>query len=254
MSPVRKEKLLNLCVLIATMLGALALRLTYLALHPLETRDGIGYVRFIEKLHAEGAAAFPDLLQTQPPLFVWLSWKLTDCGLDAATAAVSVNIAAGVLLLIPVYFAGKRLFGEVKYGFMSSGIAAVMPLLVRFSCERLRESLYLLCAAIVLCCWLYAVTRVCAKRNFFFCGLFGVVAVFCRYEGLELLLLGAFALPSALLAKPRLKNFFFALLAFSVGVFVGYFVMRSLPGMPDIFVIFYNRVKIFCLVQQFKPF
>ena len=211
------------------MAGALAVRLFYCWSHPMETRDGIGYIQFTQRWFEEGTAALPAFLQTQPPLFCYLSRALMFTGLSAEAATQLVNLSAGTLLLIPVYFAGKLLFNDKRAGLWLGALSAVMPTLVKYSCERLREGLYFFFAFWVICFWLHAVKQSRPMQNAFLCGLCAVLSLLCRYEALE------------------------AGFVFVLGALLGVAVIRLLPGMPDILTIFVNRIWSQCLGTSINP-
>jgi membrane protein len=236
------------------MAGALAVRLFYCWSHPMETRDGIGYIQFTQRWFEEGTAALPAFLQTQPPLFCYLSRALMFIGLSAEAATQLVNLSAGTLLLIPVYFAGKLLFNDKRAGLWLGALSAVMPTLVKYSCERLREGLYFFFAFWVICFWLHAVKQSRPMQNAFLCGLCAVLSLLCRYEALELLVFCGIGLPAAIFFPDRAwKNALKAGFVFVLGALLGVAVIRLLPGMPDILTIFVNRIWSQCLGTSINP-
>lgn len=220
----------------------------------METRDGIGYILFTQQWFEEGGAALPDFLQTQPPLFCYLSRALMFTGLSAAAATQLINLTAGTLLLIPVYLTGKTLFDDKHAGLWLGTFAAVMPPLVKYSCERLREGLYFFFAFWIICVWLYAVKQIRPALNAFLCGMLAVLSLLCRYEALELLVFCGITLPAAAFFphfawKKALKTGSM----FALGALLGIIAIRLLPGMPDIFTIFMNRIWSQCLGTSINP-
>ena len=127
---VEYKKLLPLFILPLLMLGALAVRLIYLAEAPMETRDGISYVNFTQQWFEMGQAAIPSFDRVPPPLFCYLGKTLMFSGIDAATALLIINMTCGVLLLIPAYLIGKNIYNDPGAGLWFAGFAAVMPPLV----------------------------------------------------------------------------------------------------------------------------
>jgi hypothetical protein len=55
------------------MFSALLMRLAYLAFHPMESRDGIYYIRLVEEWFRNGESAIPDFTRIPPPLYCYLS-------------------------------------------------------------------------------------------------------------------------------------------------------------------------------------
>ena len=236
------------------MLVGFAARWIYICTHPMESRDGITYIEFIRDWYARGDAAIPDFLQTQPPLFCYLSRALMFCGLSAEAGSLTVNFVAGILLIIPVYFSGKLLFGGKKPGLFLALLAAVMPVLVKYSCVRLREGLYFFFLFTTLNFLLHVLwgkkELICA----FLCGLFATTALLVRYEALEMLVFcGAGIFLCRFFPKPEWKKILFVLLLFLAGIAAGIAVIKLLPGMPDITAIFINRIKVQCFGTSLNP-
>ena len=169
-------------------------------------------------------------------------------GFSAESATLTVTLAAGVVLLIPVYVAGRALWKERAAAAWLCVLVAVMPVFVRYSCQRLREGLYLLFAMATVCAWLLAMKRIHMLRSAGVCGFLAVVNLLCRYEAAELLVVGALTLPfAALFPGWRWKLTGRMVLAFWGGVLCGAAVVFVLPGMPNIWAIYFNRVYMHCL-------
>ena len=251
------EKLRTLpdwAVLALLMLFALAVRLIYLWGHPLESRDGIGYIRFVQDWYERGAAALPDFLSTKPPLFCYLSRSLMYLGVDVQSATLAVSLAAGVLVLIPIYISGRALWKERAAAVWLCALASVLPVFVRYSCLRLREGLYLLSTFSVVCAWILAMKRIHMFRSAAVCGFLAVIALLCRYEAAELLFCGALTLPfAALFPGWRWKAAGRMVLAYGAGVVFGIALILMLPGMPNMWAIYFNRVWSHCLGTFINP-
>jgi len=220
----------------------------------METRDGIGYIQFIQRWFDEGPAFFSAYLHIQPPLFCYLSRALMFSGLSAETATLLVNLTAGTLSLVPIYLTGKVLFRDKNAGLWLCALAAVMPTLVKYSCERLREGLFFFFAFWIICVWFYAIKRIHLTLNSFCCGMIATLSLLCRYEALELLLFCGISLPVAVFfPNSDWKTALRAELTFAVGVLFGVILIRILPGMPDILFIFINRIWSQCLGFSINP-
>ncbi|MCI5779189.1 MAG: glycosyltransferase family 39 protein [Lentisphaeria bacterium] len=237
------------------MLGALAVRLIYLAEAPMETRDGISYVNFTRQWFEMGQAAIPSFDRVPPPLFCYLGRGMMFLGLSAATALLTINMTCGVLLLIPAYLIGKSIYDDRSAGFRFAGFAAVMPPLVEFSCIRLRESLYLFLVFWVVSLWIMAIRS--RRRGEWFaalCGALAVIAIYCRYEALELLAFVVLSLPViGLFPHWQWRRAAVIALFVAGGVIVAAALMHVLPGMPDVLRVFYNRIYAQCLGTSLNP-
>ena len=242
-------------ILSILMLGALAVRLIYLAEAPMETRDGISYVNFTQRWFESGRAALPSFDRTSPPLFCYLGRGMMFLGLSASTALLTINMTCGVLLLIPAYLIGKHIYDDRNAGLWFAGFAAVMPPLVEFSCVRLRESLYLFLVFWIVSLWVMTIRCRCrGEWAAALCGASAVVATYCRYEALELLAFVALSLPIiGLFPKWQWRRATMIALAVAGGVIVAAAVMHWLPGMPDILRVFYNRIYAQCLGTSINP-
>ena len=249
-----RSRLIEALELLLVLLVAAIVRGIYLFNHPLETRDGILYIEFIRDWFARGDAAIPEFLQTQPPLYCYLSRILMYCNLSAEASSLSVNFAAGILLIIPIYFSGKLLFGGKKPGLQLALLAAVMPVLIKYSCIRLREGLYFFFLFVTFNFLLHTLwgkrESICA----FLCGLFATTALLARYEALEMLLFcGGGIFLCGFFPQVRWKKILLLTGIFLLGVLAGIAVIKLLPGLPDITIIFINRIKAQWLGTSLNP-
>lgn len=235
----------NMIWLTPILFGGGGVRLLYLWLHPMVTRDGITYINFCQNWFEQGNEALPSFLQTQPALLFYLGKLLMHWGIPAESSLLLINLVAGILLLIPVYMIGRLIFqAHPENALWLTGFAAVMPKLVEYSCSQLRESLYFLFFALVFCFWGYAVQRIYLKWNAFFCGLSILCAMQCRYESLELLIFCFATLPLILWKKHNFRTALIGITFISIGIVMGITFFRCLPDMPDFWIIYRNRIGI----------
>lgn len=241
-------------VLVLLMLFALTVRLFYVYGHPLEARDGIYYIQFTQEWFTHGAAALPDHLSIKPPLYCYLARALMYLGVSASGATLCVNLAAGTLLMIPVYLSGRALWKERSAAVWLCALAAVTPLFVKYSCLRLREGLYIFLAFSTVCAWLLALKKIHMLRASAACAFLAVLNLCCRYEAAELLICAALTLPiAALFPGWRWKLAGKTALAFLIGAAIGAAVIVALPGMPNMLAIYFTRIYMQCLGTSVNP-
>lgn len=230
--------------LAAVVFAAFLLRLAYAEINPMLTRDGIGYLEFCRNWRLAGDAALPFEMQGKPLLFQYLICVLMQYGLTAETAAQWINLIAGTLLVIPVYLAANVLFGRKPEAFCAAIFAAVMPPMVKYSVECLREGLYLFFSA-----WcLFALFQVLKKKGgpwSFVCGIFVLLAMMCRFEALELVVICGIAIPvGVFFPEKKWQCAGTATLLFAAGIATACMLFLLLPGMPSPCEIYLNRLRL----------
>lgn len=241
-------------ILATLMLFALGIRLIRLWGHPLEFRDGLYYIQFTQEWFDRGAAALPEYLSIKPPLYCYLSRALMYLGFTASAATLTVSLVSGVLLLIPVYITGRVLWKERSAAVWLTLFASGMPVLVRYSCTRLREGLYLFFTFSAVCAWILAIRKIHPLRGAACCAFLSMLNLMCRYEAAEILVTAAVTLPvAALLPAWRWKEAGKVVLALGCGVLAGAAVMAFLPGMPNLLVIYFSRIYMQCLGTLINP-
>ena len=234
-------------------LAALAVRIGYLSLHPMESRDGILYTNFVRQWFLLGDAAIPDYTRIPPPLYCYTSRLLMYFGITAEIATILVSMVSGVLLFIPLYFAGRIFWGR-RGAFWCGILGTVFPPLVRFSCSRLREGVYYLFVFSAFAFFFYAAKRIRPALNYALCGAMCVLAIFSRYEAFELLLVvPAGIMLCSFFSEKSLKSTLVNLLSFGAAVVLTSLLLNYLPGMPDIITIFWNRIYLQCLGTFINP-
>lgn len=126
------------------------------------------------------------LSHNQQPLYSLLVAFVSRWVSDFELAGKLVSSIFGILLIIPVYFLGKRIFNE-KIVFLSSLLLVIHPYIRRFSADVLKESTYLFFLATAI--WFAWRTIQDEKEySFLFIPLFSVIAYLVRPDGVELLL------------------------------------------------------------------
>ena len=236
------------------MVLALAVRLVYLHLNPLVSRDGIHYILFTREWFAHGSAALPSFARMPPPLFCYLGRALMYLGIDAACGLGIINMFFGVATLIPAYLIGRTLYDDRKAGLWLAAFAAVAPPLVTFSCLKERECLYVFMLFWVVWLWTMVVREKQQMRSATGCGAAVIIAMYCRYEAIELLPFAILGLPlSVLIPSRQWKRSLQVLGCAAGGAVCALVVMLLLPGMPNIIRIFYNQFYAQCLGTSLNP-
>lgn len=179
---VKNEKI-NLFILLLTSL----LLSIYLFFQPyVISLDGAFQFIPIAKLFATGS--FKDALNYtgQQPLYPFLISLIFRWIPDFELAGRLVASVFGILMIFPVYYLGKRIFGQ-KIAFLSVLFLIIHPYVWRFSAEVLKESTYLFFLATTL--WFaWRAIQDERKYSFLFIPFFSVLAYLVRPDGFELLL------------------------------------------------------------------
>jgi 4-amino-4-deoxy-L-arabinose transferase-like glycosyltransferase len=175
--------------LLVLLLLAAGLR-TWLFCHTaVAARDSIGFIRIAWLLrhqpwadvlrHSEQHPGYPVLL-----LLVSYPVRLLLHGPEALVMQFSAqltSVLAGTLLVVPMFYLGRELFGRTA-GFWASVLFQVLPASCRVLSDGLSEATFLLFAATAL----YLAVRGLRTRSpgtFALCGLFGALAYLTRPEG-----------------------------------------------------------------------
>ena len=126
------------------------------------------------------------LSHNQQPLYPLIVAFVSRWMPDFELAGKLVSSLFGILLIIPVYFLGKRIFDE-KIAFLSSIFLVIHPYIRRFSADVLKESTYLFFLGTAI--W-YAWRTIHNEKGypFLFIPLFSVLAYLVRPDGFEVLL------------------------------------------------------------------
>jgi hypothetical protein len=154
------------------------------------TRDGIGFIEYASRLQHEPCA---HVLRTtdQHPLYPLHIYAVAECYQSVVQRTLTcydwefcahlANVWTGLLLVVPMYFVGKRLGGRTV-GFGAALLFQVLPVPVRVTADTLSEGLHLLCVA----CGIWSALHALETRRlpwFLVSGLCGGLAFLARPEG-----------------------------------------------------------------------
>jgi hypothetical protein len=169
------------------------IRVWHLTHTEVPARDGIGFIRYAWQLRHEGWAGVLRA-NPHPPLYPLAIAALSlpvgavlgtpDSERAMLIAAQLANALAGVLLVVPMFFLGKRLFDR-RVAFGAALLFQCLPLEGRVLSDSLSEGLFLLLAAsaLALACRALEAPSV---ASFGLSGLFAGLAYLTRPEGLLL--------------------------------------------------------------------
>ena len=157
---------------------------------PVVSRDGVIYLQAAKSSKGNSNALKH---YTQGPLLLKAIQIFHGAGLAWEHAGVTVNLAAGTLLILAVFWATKELFpGNGLCAFVAALLVAFNPKLVMLSHEVQRESLYLLFSALALAA-IFRAARTSSWQLWLISGVFAAFAASSRFEALELLLFAPLA-------------------------------------------------------------
>lgn len=154
-------------------------------------RDSIGFARYAlslgdpdrpwaEVLRAEAhPPGYPLAVLTAHELLPPSDRPLTDRILLAAQVASSV---AGVLVVFPVYWLGRRLFDR-SVGFWAALLLQLLPVFARDTADGLSDGPFLLCVLSALACGVWALDRPRVWAGLLACGVLSGLAYLIRPEG-----------------------------------------------------------------------
>jgi 4-amino-4-deoxy-L-arabinose transferase-like glycosyltransferase len=126
------------------------------------------------------------LAHNQQPLYSVLVAFVSRWVSDYELAGKLVSTIFGILIIFPVYFLGKRIFGE-KIAILSSLLLAIHPYIRQFSADVLKESTYLFFLATAL--WFAWRTIQGEKKYLYlFIPLLSALAYLVRPDGVEILI------------------------------------------------------------------
>src|SRR5260370_4886806 len=152
-------------------------------------RDSVGFIRYALELERY---PWKEVLERSlqhpgyPMVLLAVSWPVRYIlgGTDAVSMQLSAQLAsafAGVLLIIPMYYLGRDLFGR-RAGFWGTALFQCLPVSARVMSDALSEATFLLFTTTALLLAVRALRSQSAAR-FAWCGLFSGLAYLTRPHG-----------------------------------------------------------------------
>lgn len=166
-------------IILGIFVFSVAVRLLYMYCAPLLSRDAVAYVMLVLD---------PASCDIQvPPLLNLCMSGLYALGIPPHIGGRIVNILAGSLLPVVLYLTAGELGWAKRWQCTAAVLASVHPMLVLYSVDILRESLYLFFAALTVYCVILGIRkRVCWWAA---AGVTSAMAAASRLEALEFLML-----------------------------------------------------------------
>jgi Dolichyl-phosphate-mannose-protein mannosyltransferase len=186
------------------LLLGLSVRLWVVSHSQVAARDSIGFIRYALNLESPTVAASRlEVLKQSlhppgyPAAVLLVSWPVralsnsTECDAMVRSAQL-VSVFSAVLLALPMYFLGRRLFGPAA-ALLATALFQVLPVGVQVTSDGLSDGLFLLMAATTLWLGVRALEQPGWPR-FLACGMGAGFAYLVRPEGLMLVAAAGLAL------------------------------------------------------------
>ncbi len=163
---------------------ALGLRVARACIDTGIDKDSVIYLWMAKEAASGNIEGAVSLNQRMPPLYIGLMALGEYAGIGAFNTGIAVSIIAGTLLLIPVFWLGKKLISE-RIGLYAALLVAIHPYLLRLSAEIMRDSLFYL---LLITAVAFAVKA--AEKGVLWWiapGIFTGLATMTRTEGIEII-------------------------------------------------------------------
>lgn len=242
----KKQKYRSLlCICILIYLAALLVRMVKITLDPTLSRDGATYLVWVENWIATGAFYFDFFRRVGivPPLSLWTIKTLAQTtGLDVEIAGRGISMFFGSVFPVIGFFFTLRLCRNIRIALFAALLLIFHPDLVHYSGQPLRENCYVFCTGILMIVLVEAV-RESSTFKWALCGIFLALSTFCRYEGLEFVLIVPFVLGAmCYFGKIKVKD-----MVRNAAVFFLAFVLSVIPllACADFEPRLFGRLKVF---------
>lgn len=150
-------------------------------------RDSIGFVRYAFALE-NPERTWVEVLREEAhppgyPLAILAANKLVRAdGVEILLAAQIASSVAGVLLVLPVYWLGRKLFDR-SAGFWAALLLQFLPVFARDTADGLSDGPFLLCALSAVACGVWALDSSRVRPGLLICGMLSGLAYLVRPEG-----------------------------------------------------------------------
>lgn len=181
----------RLNIVIGCCLIGLLMRLGWLWCDATISRDGASYLLGVQRWF-DGATfeeAFVRGGELMPVLYVYLIRFGMGLGWDPEATAIGISLFSGIAAIALVYVIGLKMFRDERIAAIAALVLALHPEAIELSTDALRDSLYLM---LCLASWtgmLYALAPSFSRISAIMSGIMLGLAIHCRYEALEVLVL-----------------------------------------------------------------
>lgn len=231
-----KKNKLEIIVLSCSVLIVLAFCIIY-RIHALALgRDSINYIGHIELWHSSGS--IDGVLEVHekfwfPPLSLFFAKLLVDCGIEAETAAVSLNIFFACFLPLIVFGIAKMVTESTKIALCSAVLLSFNPSIIELAVEAQRDMPYLFFCGLMI---YFVCAAIRNEKWFYWCaaGICFSISFLIRYETLEMLpIFCCYFLALLIIRKgARLKQLLCALVLMFT-ILVSFFALLGISGTTE---------------------
>ena len=175
----------HIVVFVILLLG-ITIRWIYLIKYPVPARDAYTYIHFFHEWEKTNILPINDVI---PPIaMILLRFPQRHLGLELVSGGILLNCILGLFIVYFICQTTKRITKSNLCVLLVGGLAATNPSLVHYSCQFLRENIYLFF------CSLCVKESVENYYRFKYVTLlkiafFSVLSCFSRHEGYEMFLL-----------------------------------------------------------------
>ena len=184
----REEHLLLSCAVVV-FLVSLAIRLAKLIVDPLIMRDAAQYLDLAEIWFESGRYSDTFLFgNVVPPLHLFSIREMMQLGFSSDVCGRSLALFFGSAIPVLGFLAAYRIRHKIGMAFLMAWILAANPSLVSYSIQPMRENYYMFSMGVILILAIDAWKRQ-SQMKWMLCGVMCAVALFCRYEALEMIVI-----------------------------------------------------------------
>ena len=183
-----EEHLIISCA-VMIFLVSLAIRLAKLIVDPLIMRDAAQYLDLAEIWFESGRYSDTFLFgNVIPPLHLFSIKEMMQFGFSSDLCGRSFALFFGSAIPVLGFLAAYRIRHRIGMALLLAGILAVNPSLVSYSIQPMRENYYMFSMGVILILAIDA-WKSQSHMQWALCGVMCAVAVFCRYEALEMIVI-----------------------------------------------------------------
>ena len=212
----RYHILLCICVLIFA--ASLLFRLMKLIIDPGFVRDSTLYLQWARHWYETGDYHFTILnAPVKSVVFpIWVVKKLMSSGFSEEIVGRALSLFLGSMIPVIGFAIAMRACRNIRLALVTALLLAIHPDLVPYSVQPMRENFYIFFEALLLLMIVESIKNGTAC-NWGACGIFVSFISFCRYEGMEFILIVPFVIVAmAVINKTKRKRMLLNIAFFSI--------------------------------------